>query len=213
MDRTRALRLLGLSETQARDTDLLRRAYRSRMREVHPDVNPDADAAELTVSISRAYRLLASRSPHSGQPAPISGRREPGGDRGEDAQERARRPAAGQPGRERPRGRQITVDLLDDSSILVEEDRETTFGALLEAAHSLGEIGYLDRSAWLVEVLVEFVEAPTSSVVMTLQGRARGTEVFCTVEPLSGGDSPPIGPVTELVARALAAVDRRSPGR
>jgi hypothetical protein len=213
LDRTRALRLLGLSETQARDTDMLRRAYRRRMREVHPDVNPDADAAEVTVSISRAYRLLSSASPHSGQPASRSGRSGPVGDRGEDPRERARRSASAQPGEDRPLGRQITVELLDDSSILVEEDRETTFGALLEAAHSLGEIGYLDRSAWLVEVLVEFVEAPTSSVVMTLQGRTRGTEVFCTVEPLSGGDSPPIGPVTELVARALAAVDRRSPGR
>jgi hypothetical protein len=213
VDRRRALLLLELSDADAADPDVLRRAYRRRMREVHPDVNPDADAAELTVAISRAYRLLTSRSPHSGQDAPRSGPRGPGADHGGDPLERARRPAAGQPDGERPRVRQITVELLDDSSILVEEDRETTFTALLEAAQSLGEIGYLDRSAWLVEVLVEFVEAPTSSVVMTLQGRNRGTEVFCTVEPLSGGDSPPIGPVTELVARALAAVDRRSPGR
>lgn len=103
------------------------------------------------------------------------------------------------------------MKVLDESSILVSEDRETTFAALLEAAHSLGEIGYLDRSAWLVEVLVEFVEVPTSSVMMTLHERANRTEVLCTVEPLSGGDSPPIGPVTELVARTIAGIGRARP--
>ena len=112
-------------------------------------------------------------------------------DRGAAPREEPRQPGSRRVRGEHPRLRRLRVEVLDESSILVAQDRESTFAALLEAAHSLGEIGYLDRSAWLVEVLVEFVEAPTSSVVMTLQGRARGTEVFCTVEPLSGGDSPP----------------------
>jgi len=43
--------------------------------------------------------------------------------------------------------------------------------------------------------------------VMSLQGRATGvTEVFCTVEPLSGGESPPEAAVTRLVAATLAAI-------
>ena len=53
-------------------------------------------------------------------------------------------------------------------------------------------------------MIVEFVEAPTSSVLFSLQGRADGTtEVFCTVEALSGGDSPPAEAVTRLVLRTL----------
>lgn len=205
MDRRRALLLLELSDADAADPDVLRRAYRRRMREVHPDLNPGAGAAEMTVSISRAYRLLADPSPPTRTGRETQG---PGGvaDRGAAPREEPRQPGSRRVRGEHPRLRRLRVEVLDESSILVAQDRESTFAALLEAAHSLGEIGYLDRSAWLVEVLVEFVEAPTSSVVMTLQGRARGTEVFCTVEPLSGGDSPPIGPVTRIVAEALAAL-------
>ena len=80
---------------------------------------------------------------------------------------------------------------------------------LLDAAHELGEISYLDPSAGLVEVVVEFVEAPTSSVLLSMQGRATGvTDVFCTVEPLSGGDAPPADAVTRLLWRTL--VERSS---
>jgi hypothetical protein len=80
---------------------------------------------------------------------------------------------------------------------------------LLDTAHSLGEISYLDRTAGLVEVIVEFVEAPTSSVLLSLQGRATGvTDVFCTVEPLSGGEAPPADAVTRLVLATLLDLDR-----
>ena len=75
---------------------------------------------------------------------------------------------------------------------------------LIDAAHELGEISYLDPSAGLIEVIVEFVEAPTSSVLLSLQGRATGvTDVFCTVEPLSGGDAPPSDAVARLVLHTL----------
>jgi len=80
--------------------------------------------------------------------------------------------------------------------------------AAVEAAHSIGEVVYLDPAVGLVEVIVEFVEAPTSSVVMSLQGRSDGTtEVLCTVEPLSGGHDPPTAAVTRLLARTIAGLD------
>ena len=75
---------------------------------------------------------------------------------------------------------------------------------LVDAANELGEISYLDLSAGLLEVVVEFIEAPTSSVLLSVQGRATGiTEVFCTVEPLSGGEAPPSDAVTRLLFRTL----------
>ena len=81
--------------------------------------------------------------------------------------------------------------------------------AVLDAAHDLGEIGYLDRTAGLIEVIVEFVEAPTSSVLFSFQGRSNATtEVFCTVEPLSGGDAPPADAVTRLVLHTLREAQR-----
>ena len=79
---------------------------------------------------------------------------------------------------------------------------------LIEAAHQLGDITYLDPGAGLLEVVVEFVGAPTSSVVLSLQGRATGwTEVFCTVEPLSGGEAPTAEAVTGLLLRTLRGED------
>ena len=75
---------------------------------------------------------------------------------------------------------------------------------VIEAAHQLGDIAYLDPSNGLVEVLVEFVGAPTASLLLTLQGRATGiTEVMCTVEPLSGGELPPNDAVTRLLVETL----------
>ena len=98
----------------------------------------------------------------------------------------------------------MVVTTIDASSIAVHAPAEETLLLLLDAAHSLGEISYLDRTAGLVEVVVEFVEAPTSSVLFSLQGRGDGTtELFCTVEPLSGGDAPPVDAVTRLVVRTL----------
>lgn len=97
------------------------------------------------------------------------------------------------------------MTLLDDGSISVAAPSEETLALVLDAAHALGEISYLDHSAALVEVIVEFVEAPTSSVLFSLQGRGDGTtELFCTVEPLSGGDAPPADAVARLVAATLA---------
>ena len=64
------------------------------------------------------------------------------------------------------------------------------------------------RKPGLLEIVVEFVGAPTSSVVLSLQGRATGTtEVFCTVEPLSGGEAPPGEAVTHLLWRTLRGED------
>lgn len=76
-------------------------------------------------------------------------------------------------------------------------------GRLLQMASDLGEVTYLDRSAGLLEVVVEFVEAPTSSVVLTVVGHGRGSRIDCGVEPLSGGTAPAAEAVTRLVLRAL----------
>lgn len=190
-----ARRVLGLSGTDAADPSTLRRAYRRLIRHAHPDVNDRPDAGDRTARITLAYRVLtdalavaatdemprSTRSSARTPTAPVRSRRQS---------------APVQPG--------IAVRLLDDQSISVGAPAEETLMLLLDTAHELGEISYLDRMAGLVEVIVEFVEAPTSSVLFSLQGRGDGTtEVFCTVEALSGGDSPPADAVTRLVVEAL----------
>lgn len=220
--------MLGLDPDAPIDTKVLRASFRRLVRVAHPDVNPRADAAERTTRLTLAYRVLseaARRGEGSATDRSRSGAARPNaGGPGRSAQSSssaqsgssARPGAAGQPGarsgppsagqRSAPRSGapRIGVRLVGNDSISVSAPAEEALMLLIDAAHDLGEISYLDRTAGLLEVIVEFVEAPTSSVLFSLQGRADGTtEVFCTVEALSGGDSPPAEAVTRLVLRTL----------
>jgi len=160
-------------------------------------VSGRADAAARTMRLTAAYTTLI----------------DPDGDIVDDPPDRARpTPTGSQPStladqspEEADAGREPILVALDDAqTIAVGASAGETLMLIIDAAHHLGEITYLDPSAGLVEVVVEFIEAPTSSILMTLQGRATGvTEVFVTAEPLSGGDAPPSDAVTRLLLRTL----------
>lgn len=188
----RARRLLGVGPSATEHE--LRLAYRQLLFRTHPDLSAAGDATERTVELTRAYRLLLD-APHDPptdplpDPARTSGATPPP-------------PPPTPPLHEPP-----AIVLLDDDTIGIAAPPSETLLVLLEAANRLGDISYLDPSAGLVEVVVEFVEAPTSSVLLSLQGRATGvTEVFCTVEPLSGGEAPPSDAVTRLLLHTLREV-------
>lgn len=204
VQRDEARALLGVTSD---DPAVLRAAYRRRLRDVHPDVSGASDAAEATMQVTAAYHLLLTPAPPTrGRTAGAASR--PGG-RGRSRTAQGR-PSASQGAPPTPRRREgptVRANVVDTTTVAVEGTRAEALAAVLEAAHRLGEVGYLDTSAGLVEVIVEFVEAPTSSVVFTLQGRSHGVvDVFCSVEPLSGGESPPADAVTRLVAETLRAI-------
>ena len=184
MHETDARRILGVTDDA--DADAARSAYRSRLLRTHPDVSGSRDATERTVELTRAYRVLMARlsaapPPQPPQPPQPATRPEPG-----------------------PSLEPILIAMVDISTIGIGAPPNETLMILIDAAHELGEISYLDPSAGLLEIVVEFIEAPTSSVLLNMQGRATGiTEVVCTVEPLSGGDAPPTDAVTRLLFRTL----------
>ena len=201
-----ARRVLGVGADAGDDE--LRRAFRTQLRSTHPDLSSSADATERTIALNEAYRLLvaALREPSADPTAPKGQR---GASAGADAGSADAQRGAGSASTraDRPPEPELTIELVDDSTIALGAPGDETLFLICEAAHQLGEITYLDPAAGLVEVVVEFVEAPTSSVVFTLQGRATGvTDVFCTVEPLSGGLAPPADAVTRLVLDTVAQV-------
>jgi len=181
------------------DATALRAAYRRLLRTTHPDVAPGLGAAERTIELRAAYELLLGLvidDPVAGRPTetPTPPPYRPG----------ARRRAATDPA-DRPAP--VDVVRLDADTVGIALPPDETLMVVLEAANRLGEVAYLDPSAGMVEVIVEFIDAPTSSVLVHLQGRATGrTEVVCSIEPLSGGQVPPVEAVTTLVQRTLAEV-------
>ena len=64
-------------------------------------------------------------------------------------------------------------------------------------------VTYVDRSCSILEVLVRVEGEGTCSLVITTQGRAEGTDAFCTLEAIEHVASPPVRPVVEALVQAL----------
>ena len=184
-----AARLLLGVEAACSEAEI-RAAYRMLLLRTHPDINSKADATERTMALTSAYLLLTSLVV---DPAPAA------------AAAQQEEPAAEQGRRRAPKKEEeIEILLLGDLTISVAAPASETLMLLIDMAHELGEISYLDPSAGLLEIVIEFVEEPTSSVLLSMQGRGNATtEVFCSVEPLSGGISPPADAVARLLHRTL----------
>ena len=63
MNRKKALETLGLTETESHNPDLLKRQYRAKILQYHPDKNRSPDAADRFREAQDAYRVL-SDEPH-----------------------------------------------------------------------------------------------------------------------------------------------------
>lgn len=186
-DPAAARELLGLGPTH--DAAELRVAYRRRVREVHPDLNDSDGATAATIALREAFELLEAFLV-------------------EPLDERPDEPAEQAEPAEVPEAASVAARLAADDTIAIVASREEAGLALLDAAHQLGDVTYVDLVAGFLEVLVEFAGAPTSSLAMAMQGRGNGdVDVFCSIEPLSGGEVPPIDAVTRLLLHTLRGGD------
>ena len=93
----------------------------------------------------------------------------------------------------------------DGDTIWIEAPPDEAYQRLLDAAATLGSIGHVDRNLGLLEVIVRFEGGPSCSVLMTLQGRAHGTDVFCEMESIEADPTPSIQPVLESLVEQLAS--------
>jgi hypothetical protein len=166
-----------------------RSAFRRRLRAAHPDVaGPRADAGIAVARLTRALAVLRSArtggAAPAGAPAPGTPPPRPAPPPGPAAAPEAPAPTAESAG----------------DSLLLDVPADEAFLVLLEAAHAVGEVTYVDARLGLVEAALAD-GGHACQLLITLQGRATHTEAFCTLEPLGTTPCPP----TEAVVADLVA--------
>lgn len=184
MQLTEALVVLGVAPGASGDE--VRRAYLRLVRDRHPDrADSGPDATRQTARLTEAYAVLRRALADSDGdmvpgPPPVS----------------PVPPAA-------PPSAPVEVRA-DEDSLTIAAPADEAFAVLFEAAGRVGHIAYFDRHLGILETVVRFEGGPSCSVLITLQGRAHGTEAFCTMESMEAAPTPPIAPVVEALVAELA---------
>lgn len=189
MDVAEARRLLGLGPTPSWVE--VRVAYRAQISAAHPD--RAGGHADLAAAINAAYALL-ERAEHDGRLH----------DHGH--QHHAAATASPPPTRVAPEPRfEEPPEVLDGDTVHLPVPPDEAFVRLLEACHTIGDVTYIDRSCAILEALVRIEGEGVCSLVITLQGRATGTDAFCTLEAIEHVAAPPVRPVVETLVEVLRA--------
>jgi hypothetical protein len=165
----------------------VRVAYRAQIAAAHPDrVGGDADRAAL---VTEAYATLEAAH-HEGRL-----HHPPATSKATVPTTVSRRPvheALDEP-----------PEVLDGDTVHLQVPGDEAFVRVLEACHRIGDVTYIDRSCAILEALVQVDGEGTCSLVITFQGRAHGTDAFCTLEAIEHVASPPVRPVVEELVTAL----------
>lgn len=175
----------------------VRLAYRAQIAASHPDREGGHPAR--AAAVTEAYATL-ERAHREGR-----------------LQERPPRPASPRPSRSHLHHGPSTVayesplaeppEVLDGDTVHLGAPPDEAFVRILEACHRIGDVTYVDRSCAILETLVRVEGEGVCSLVITLQGRADGTDAFCTLEAIEHVASPP---VRQVVERLVDAVRRPS---
>jgi hypothetical protein len=97
------------------------------------------------------------------------------------------------------------VEVLDGDTLRLPVPPDEAFLVVLDACHRIGAVTYVDRSCAILETLLTIEGEGACSLVVSFQGRAHGTDAFCTLEAIEHVGSPPIGPVVAALREALGA--------
>lgn len=175
-----AARVLGVAPGSSEAS--VREAYRREIRAHHPD-RAGVTSSDRASRIIAAYRVLDG-APPSTPPGP--------------APRTATDDAHGGPSLASAHITRVDVD-----TITIDAPADEAFRIFVDAASDIGEITYLDRSGALFEVLCRFEGEPATSLMLTVQGRATGTDAFCTVESIEARPAPPAAAVVSCFELAL----------
>jgi DnaJ domain len=178
-----ALAVLGISPGV--DGDDVRQAYLRLIRDRHPDrAGNGPEATRQAARITEAYAVLRRAAA--------------------DHADELLAPAAAAPMPAPTPAPEPLEVRADEDSLTLGAPADEAFAALFEAAGRVGHIAYFDRRLGILETVVRFEGGPSCSVLITLQGRADGTEAFCTMESMEAAATPPIAPVVDALVTELS---------
>ena len=180
MDEAEARQVLGVGARASPGE--VRASFRRLVRDSHPDVVPaDPAASRATASLVEAYAVLRRVSS-----API----------------------IAAPAAPAPTARRVTRPgevVNHGDSLLVDGPPDEVYRHIVEVAHLVGEITYLDPDARLLDTIVTTEEGAACSLLACFQGRAGATEIFFSIEPLGGEPRPAVEPLVRMLAHLLRA--------
>lgn len=191
----------------------VRAAYRRLVRQHHPDVNGER-GTDQTVRLTQAYALLRRVAKEHATEVIDAGVVDAGALDGGAAATGSTDPARGAPARPprrasaraaSPYEAAVQAELAAGDTVLLRAPAGEAFAALFEAAGRIGHVAYFDRQLGILETIVRFEGGPSCSLLVTLQGRAGGTEAFCTLESIEAAPTPPLAIVMDALLEALAA--------
>lgn len=190
MQRSEACDVLGV-RADATWPDV-RAAYLRLVREHHPDTAADeADAGFRTIrtaQITAAYSVLAAELRPAGPPPPPDFV---------------------------PHVETANLDDALDGSrrVLLAAGLDDAFVAMLEVAHLVGVVSYVDRQSAVLETIVTAAPGEATSLLVFLEpGEVEGiSEAFLGVESLGGHAPAPLDPLVDRIAELLASERRPVP--
>lgn len=176
--------------------DAVRASYRRLIRLAHPDLTGEhrtAPTSRRAARLNEAYAVL-SRAKRAGtldvaRPVP--------GGRGA-APPKAPPPPPPAP----PPPPRVGVARTGTDTLLLAVPPQVAFPLLVDAAHRVGSLGYVDRSSAVFELIVH-IDGETCSVLVMVQPRDHGTEAVFAVESLERVASHSPEPILRQVVAAL----------
>jgi hypothetical protein len=191
MDVSEARSVLGVADGDG--WDVVRAAYRRRIRAAHPDTHGVGTTA-AAVRLNEAYAVLSRAKRAAGAP---------GGDpAAAPAATAAPHPPAPAPAPPPPAPPASGLRVEGGDTLVLAAPPDEAFALLLDAGHQVGNVSYVDRSCAIFEVMVR-QDDETCSLVVTLQERGHGTEALLTLEAIERVATLPPDRVVERMVAAL----------
>jgi hypothetical protein len=182
MDLDDALGTLGLG--RATTWSEIRREYRARIREVHPDLTsgPGTAAARLNAAFAVLEPVYRRGLPPPPLPPPAT-----------PAPPRPSAPPAWD-------GMDASVERMDDDGLVLVAPPDEVFLRLASVIDEIGAVTYADADLGYLEAVVG---DGTGQLVVSLQGRAHATEAFFTLEPMDARPAPALDAIVRQIAAHL----------